>query len=87
MLSAAYRSRAVPAAPELFDLLMQVPLMDPTRASDELGWSASYTSADAVRAFLDGLGSDDELPTPPLQRSTSGPARVHELSTGVGNRN
>jgi len=86
MLTAAYRSRAVPAAPELFDLLMQVPMMDPTRARDELGWSPSHTSADAVRAFLEGLGSDDALPTPPLQPSSSGPARVHELRTGVGSR-
>nr|BFE77949.1 hypothetical protein GCM10020093_005500 [Planobispora longispora] len=36
--AAAWRMRLVPAAPELFDMLLAMPVMDCSRARDELGW-------------------------------------------------
>jgi hypothetical protein len=65
---------------------MQLPLMDSSRARDELGWAPHATSRDALEALLRGLqrGSDDD--TPPLARETSGPLRSHEAGTGVGAR-
>ena len=85
-LAAAWAAHAVPASPQLFDLLMSVPMMSTQRARDELGWAPRVSATDAVRAFLDGLGSDSDVPTPPLADDTSGPARTHETATGAGER-
>jgi UDP-glucose 4-epimerase len=86
VLVLAYRAHAVPASPELFDLAMQVPRMSSDRARAELGWQPQHTSAEAIRAFLDGLRDDSDVPTPPLADATSGPGRRHEVATGVGSR-
>jgi len=85
-LAAAWAAHAVPASPQLFDLLMSVPMMSTQRARDELGWAPRVSATDAVRAFLDGLASDSDVPTPPLADATSGPARTHEAATGAGER-
>jgi nucleoside-diphosphate-sugar epimerase len=85
-LAAAWAAHAVPASPQLFDLLMSVPMMSSRRAREELGWTPRVSAPDAVRSFLDGLGSDSDAPTPPLADATSGRARAHELATGVGER-
>jgi nucleoside-diphosphate-sugar epimerase len=83
-LAAGYRARAVPASPQLFDLLMSIPVMSSERARSELGWSPEVPPADAVAGFLRGLSADSDVPTPPLADATSGPGRVHEAATGVG---
>ena len=85
-LAAAWAAHAVPASPQLFDLLMSAPMMSAQRAREELGWSPAVSAQDAVRAFLDGLADDSDVPTPPLADRTSGPARAHEFATGVGER-
>jgi nucleoside-diphosphate-sugar epimerase len=85
-LAAAWSAHAVPASPQLFDLLMSVPMMSAQRARDELGWVPEVSAPDAVRTFLDGLGRDSDVPTPPLADGTSGPTRRHEAATGVGER-
>jgi nucleoside-diphosphate-sugar epimerase len=85
-LALAWGAHLVPAAPALYDVVMQLPLIDSSRARDELGWTPHATSRDALEELLRGLqrGSDDE--TPPLARETSGPLRSHEAGTGVGAR-
>jgi nucleoside-diphosphate-sugar epimerase len=85
-LALAYATHAVPASPQLFDLVMSMPVMSPARARAELGWTARHSSADALRAFLGGLAQHSDVETPPLAEGTSGPARAHELATGVGTR-
>jgi UDP-glucose 4-epimerase len=85
LTSLGYRARAIPTAPELFDLLMQVPVMRSDRAREELGWSPKHDAGEALSTFLewDGEVSPD---TPPLARRTSGPLRSHEVATGLGTR-
>lgn len=85
-MAAAFRARLLPAAPELFDLLMSVPMMSTERAASELGWAPRATSYDAVRAFVDAPLPPETPPTPPLDPATSGPGRVHEVTTGLGAR-
>jgi nucleoside-diphosphate-sugar epimerase len=85
-LAAAWTLRLVPASPQLFDLARQIPIMDSSRARDELGWSPRHTSMEALQAFLDGLRDKEGLPTPPLAPATGGPGRIRELLTGVGKR-
>jgi UDP-glucose 4-epimerase len=63
-----------------------VPLMSTERARSQLGWSARRAATEAIAELVAGMrdGADDA--TPPLASSTSGPARVRELLTGVGKR-
>jgi UDP-glucose 4-epimerase len=84
--SAAFHARMIPTAPELFDLLMQVPMMSVDRARRELGWEPTTSAEDAVRSFLESPVDVATPPTPPLEQATSGHARSHELATGLGAR-
>jgi UDP-glucose 4-epimerase len=85
-VSALWHLRLQPTPPGWLDLALGVPLMDITRAREELGWEPRHSATDALEELLRGLreGADDE--TPPLASSTSGPARLRELATGVGAR-
>ncbi|MBB5857407.1 NAD-dependent epimerase/dehydratase family protein [Amycolatopsis umgeniensis] len=73
------RPSLIPATPGLFDAVLHLPVMDCTRAREELGWTPRYSSEDAIEAFLKGLRENEGLPAEPL-RSDVG--RVHELATG-----
>lgn len=65
-LAAAWKLRLVPASPDLFDAVLRLPLMDCTRAHDELGWKPSYTAVEALQEFFAGLRAGDGMDTPPL---------------------
>ncbi|WP_067464848.1 NAD-dependent epimerase/dehydratase family protein [Actinomadura macra] len=83
-LAVAWTLHLVPASPGLFDLALRVPLMDVSRARDELGWIPEHTSREAIEEFLDGLRTGAGRDTPPLSPGTGGPARAREFTTGVG---
>ncbi len=83
-LSAAWHLHLAPASPTLFDLAMSLPVMDTARARNELGWSPSHTSLEALAEFLDGLRHGAGGATPPLAAKTSGRRRGREVATGVG---
>ncbi|SFO43592.1 Nucleoside-diphosphate-sugar epimerase [Pseudonocardia ammonioxydans] len=85
-LAAAWQLHLLPASPHLFDAVLRLPILDTTRARDELGWQPQHSSLDAMQEFLDGLRDGAGMDTPPLARSTSGPLRSHEIATGVGAR-
>ena len=82
--AATYHLRLQPTEPGWVDMGLGVPIMDTTRIRSELGWEPRKTALEAFAELFDGLreGADDD--TPPLARSTSGPARVREVLTGVG---
>lgn len=84
-LSAAWKLHLVPASPELFDTFLRLPVMDITRARDELGWTPQHSSTDAVEDFLRGLHDATGGNTPPLQSHIPG-GRLHEVGTGAGQR-
>jgi UDP-glucose 4-epimerase len=75
----------VPASPYLFDLVLRVPIMRADRAGRELGWAPQHSSGAAIEAFLEGLRTGTDLPTPPLSSPLPG-GRLRELRTGVGER-
>lgn len=85
-LSLAWALGLVPASPQLFDLALSLPIMDCSRAREELGWSPRYDAIEALGSFLDGLRDGEGMDTPPLSRATSGPMRIRELVTGAGRR-
>ena len=78
--------RLQPSEPGWVDMAFAVPLLDWSRARDELGWRPQRTASDAMAELIEAmrLGTDER--TPPLAGATSGPARIRELLTGVGGR-
>ncbi|OLF09983.1 NAD-dependent epimerase/dehydratase family protein [Actinophytocola xanthii] len=84
-LVAAWRLHLTPADPDLFDAALRLPLMDSTRAREELGWTPRYDATEALRELLAGMREGGGLPTPPLEPKVPG-GRLHELSTGSGSK-
>lgn len=84
--AATYALRLQPAEPGWVDMALSVPLMNTERARRELGWTPRHSATAAISELVAGMrdGADDA--TPPLARSTSGPARVREFLTGLGAR-
>jgi nucleoside-diphosphate-sugar epimerase len=64
------------------DLALQTPLLDATRAREELGWQPQRSAEDAIRDLLEGLREDATFWTPPLRKRS----RAEELTGGVGAR-
>ncbi|TDD13934.1 NAD-dependent epimerase/dehydratase family protein [Actinomadura sp. KC06] len=85
-LAAAWALHLVPASPGLFDLALQVPLMDTSRARDELGWTPRRTAREAIEEFLEGLRTGAGRDTPPLSPGAGGPGRAREFATGIGRK-
>ncbi|MFC4376085.1 NAD-dependent epimerase/dehydratase family protein [Nocardia halotolerans] len=83
-LAVGWRLRLLPATPELFDAMMHLPLMDTSRARDELGWTPRVSATEAVTEFLAGFGDGAGADTPPLARDAGGAWRYREFASGVG---
>ena len=84
-VSVAWRLHLQPTPPGWVDLALAVPLMDCSRARDELGWKPRRTATETLRELLQGLRAGAGDATPPLD-SDGDPARLNELKTGVGER-
>ena len=82
----SYRLRLQPSEPGWLDMGLAVPLMDTTRARQELGWAPRHRADDALRELLGGIRERAGIDTPPLARDSGGPLRVRELLSGVGRR-
>ena len=80
----SWRLHLQPTPPGWLDLALRVPILDTTRAHDELGWRPSRSAGDALLDLLAGLREGEGEETPPLDPEKTGPARAEELATGVG---
>ena len=67
-------------------MALAVPLMDVTRAREELGWEPFRDAREALMELLEGIREGAGIETPPLAPGSGGPLRVRELLTGVGKR-
>lgn len=81
-----WKLRLQPSPPGWIDLALGVPMMDTSRAREELGWGPTVSSLEALGDLLRGLRHAEGAPTPPLESAAGGPMRVRELATGVGAR-
>jgi nucleoside-diphosphate-sugar epimerase len=72
VVAASWRLRLQPTPEGWLDMALAVPLMDTTRAREELGWEPRYGADEALKAVLEGVRDGARLPTPPL---TKGAAR------------
>lgn len=82
----SWRLRLQPVSPDWLDMSLNIPLMDTTRAREELGWEPKYSSGDALLDLMSGLRTGSGLDTPPLSPRTGGSLRQREIGTGVGGR-
>jgi nucleoside-diphosphate-sugar epimerase len=82
-----WRAHLQPADAGWIDLALGVPLMDVTRAREELGWQPRVASLEALAELLRGIRRGSGGSTPPLAPKAGGPLRVGEFATGVGARN
>ena len=85
-VAGSWRLRLQPTPPGWLDLALGVPIMETSRAHDELGWTPRFGADDAFLDLLDGLRNGAGFRTPPLERDAGGPLRVREFQTGVGAR-
>jgi nucleoside-diphosphate-sugar epimerase len=79
-----WRARLQPTSPGWIDMALGVPIMDVSRAREELGWEPRRSSVDAFLELFEGLHDRAGLATPPLDPGTGGPMRVREILTRVG---
>jgi UDP-glucose 4-epimerase len=82
----SWRLHLQPVSAGWFDMARSVPVMDTTRARTELGWEPQRSADETLLDLLEGLRTGAGLDTPPLSPKTSGPFRIREIMTGVGER-
>jgi UDP-glucose 4-epimerase len=82
----AWKARLQPSPPGWLDLGLQTPLLDASRAREELGWTPQWDAGEALVDLLEGLAGEEGLATPPLDPKASGAWRGEELASGVGAR-
>jgi nucleoside-diphosphate-sugar epimerase len=63
---ASWRLHLQPTDPGWVDLALRSPLLDTTRARQELGWTPTRSSLDAVTELVEGLADHRAGDTPPL---------------------
>lgn len=83
----SWRLYLQPTPPGWLDLALALPVMDASRARAELGWAPAHDAAAVLREVAEGLRAGADGPTPPLAKSSGGPARSREVATGIGARN
>jgi UDP-glucose 4-epimerase len=84
--SLSWKLRLQPSSPGWIDLALGEPMMDTTRAREELGWEPTVSSLDALDELLSGIRHAEGVPTPPLETSAGGPLRAREPATGIGHK-
>jgi nucleoside-diphosphate-sugar epimerase len=82
-----WRLRLQPTPSGWVDMALGAPIMSTDRIRSQLGWRPTRTSGEALLDLLAGMRDGSGVDTPPLARQTSGPLRVRELATGIGQRN
>jgi nucleoside-diphosphate-sugar epimerase len=68
LVSALWRVRALHMSPGWFDVGTRSPLIDTSRAREELGWTPRTTSAACAREQIAGIADATHLPSPVLRR-------------------
>jgi len=63
-----WRLRVLHMSPGWFDVGTRSPLIDTTRAREELGWAPRKSSADCAREQMGGIADAAALPSPALRR-------------------
>jgi nucleoside-diphosphate-sugar epimerase len=78
-----WRARLQPTPEGWLDMALLTPIMDVSRAREELGWTPLHGADEALRELLVGLHEGAGFPTAPLH---AGGSRLRELAQGMGAR-
>ncbi|MCW3009815.1 MAG: dependent epimerase/dehydratase family [Solirubrobacterales bacterium] len=81
-----WKARLQPTPPGWLDLGLHLPLMDTSRAREELGWVPERSAVEALEDLLGGLHDGAGDATPPLAAGDEAPGRGREVTTGLGAR-
>jgi len=76
-----WKARLQPVDGSWIDMAYAVPLLDASRAREELGWTPRHDAVEAVLEMTRGIADEAGLDTPPLTPKKS---RLEELRTRVG---
>ncbi len=82
----SWKLRLQPTPPGWLDLGLGVPIMDVTRAREQLGWTPKRTSGEALLELIEGMRRGQGADTPTLASDAGGRLRGKEVATGVGGR-
>lgn len=82
LAAATWHARLHPTSPDWLDLALGAPLLDCTRAREELGWAPARDGIETIRELLVGLADGAGGSTPPLRRG----GRLGEIAAGVGGK-
>jgi nucleoside-diphosphate-sugar epimerase len=75
-------ARLQPTSPDWLDLALGVPLLDCSRAREQLGWQPTRDGVETIRELLQGLADRAGGRTPPLRPGD----RPAEVAAGVGRK-
>jgi len=78
--------RLQPSPPGWVDMAFGIPLIDVTRARQELGWTPRYGAGQALLELFEGMREGAGIETPPLSSDAGDPLRAREFSTGIGGK-
>jgi UDP-glucose 4-epimerase len=82
-VSVAWHAHIIPADSQLLELMLDLPVMDTTRARTELGWTPAHTAREAVAELMEGIADGAGGPTAPLAPDRID-RRLAEVGKGVG---
>jgi UDP-glucose 4-epimerase len=82
----SWQLRLQPMVDGWLDLALSSPILDTSRARQELSWMPQRSAEDTVLDLLAGLREGAGLDTPTLSPKTEGRFRIRETLTGVGRR-
>jgi UDP-glucose 4-epimerase len=82
---ASWATRLQPVDVGWYDLALRSPLLDTSRAHQELNWSPTHSATATLRELLTSMAAGEGAPTPALEGDEDR-ARLGELRTGQGAR-
>ncbi|MBB6345673.1 NAD-dependent epimerase/dehydratase family protein [Nonomuraea muscovyensis] len=85
-MAAGWHLRLLPAAPGLFEMLLQLPVMSTRRAHEVLGWTPRHPADDAVLEMMAGLHDGAGMDTAPLAPDGGPAGRLKEVASRIGGR-
>lgn len=86
LVGLSWRAHLHPTPEGWLDMALAVPIMDTTRAREELGWAPRHGADEALLELLEGMRQGAGIATPPLDPRTSGRLRINEFRAGIGAR-
>jgi nucleoside-diphosphate-sugar epimerase len=86
LADATWRAHLQPTPPGWLDMGLAVPLLDTSRAREQLGWNPRFSATAALDDLLAGMREPAGRDTPPLRARAGGALRIREFLTGIGKR-